>query len=183
MPYCAHCGTPAAEISYAPCTKCGRATNGALRPAGGDQASKAILIVIGVAIGGLIIIFMIGVLAAIAIPNFITAKERATQKRTMADMRAVGMELERYHSSHGVYPLTVGDLDVPRVDGWKRVLKYECTSADTTCDGYILASAGKDGRFEFDSLRDYNETSTENFNCDIVYANGSFVQYPEGAQK
>ena len=35
----------------------------------------------------LIVVAIIGILAAIAIPNLLTAMQRSKQKRTMADMR------------------------------------------------------------------------------------------------
>jgi len=37
----------------------------------------------------LIVVAIIGILAAIAIPNLLTAMQRARQKRSMADMRTI----------------------------------------------------------------------------------------------
>ncbi len=37
----------------------------------------------------LIVVAIIGILAAIAIPNLLTAMQRSKQKRTMADMRTI----------------------------------------------------------------------------------------------
>jgi type II secretory pathway pseudopilin PulG len=186
MPYCANCGTQVAAISYAPCPNCGRATNGAVRPAGsagGDQSTKAILIILGVAIGGLMLVAVIGIVAAIAVPNFLTAKQRAAQKRTMADIRSIASEVEAHRAAQGAYPQTLTDLKTPTVDGWRHPLKYECLSQEAACDGYAIASPGKDGVFEHDDLTEYSEEQTEDFDCDIVLANGVFVQYPQGAQR
>ena len=49
----------------------------------------------------LIVVAIIGIIAAIAIPNLLNAIQRGKQKRTMADMRAVGdRKSTRLNSSH-----------------------------------------------------------------------------------
>ena len=40
-----------------------------------------------------------------------------------------------------------------------------------------------DGRFEQFNPRLYTPKATTNFDCDIVYSNGTFIQYPEGVQQ
>ena len=47
----------------------------------------------------LIVVAIIGILAAIAIPNLLTAMQRSKQKRTMADMRSVATAWEARASS------------------------------------------------------------------------------------
>ena len=42
----------------------------------------------------LIVVAIIGILAAIAIPNLLTAMQRSRQKRTMADMRTIATAWE-----------------------------------------------------------------------------------------
>ncbi|HEX9163033.1 MAG TPA: prepilin-type N-terminal cleavage/methylation domain-containing protein, partial [Thermoanaerobaculia bacterium] len=42
----------------------------------------------------LIVVAIIGILAAIAIPNLLTAMQRAKQKRSMADMRTIATAWE-----------------------------------------------------------------------------------------
>ena len=42
----------------------------------------------------LIVVAIIGILAAIAIPNLLTAMQRAKQKRTMADIRTIATAWE-----------------------------------------------------------------------------------------
>lgn len=120
-----------------------------------------------------------GILAAIAIPNFITAMERSKQKRTMADMRMLAREIEIEHQERGKYPETFS----PKTnDGWGRPYVYHCFDRrGEACVGYGLASAGKDGKFEKESPGDYTPAETDRFDCDIVYANGQFVQLPRGA--
>ena len=52
----------------------------------------------------LIVVAIIGILAAIAVPNFLNAQVRAKVSRTMSDMRALVNALEMYHMDAGNYP-------------------------------------------------------------------------------
>src|SRR5215472_6010715 len=53
----------------------------------------------------LIAMAIIGILAAIAIPNLLTAVQRGKQKRTMSDMRALATAIEAYAVDHSQYPV------------------------------------------------------------------------------
>ena len=181
MAFCAWCGNQVAQVSYVPCTRCGNLTNGAQRAVGG-KTNPAVVILL-VVFGGLFAVAVIGILAAIAIPNFLTAKQRAMQKRTMADMRSIGTDIEAYASEKDKYPQAA---EVPAIapllkaDAWGTPMRYQELEGSA---GYVLGSAGADKTFEHESLTEYAPgTKTQHFDCDILYANGQFVQYPEGAQ-
>jgi general secretion pathway protein G len=148
----------------------------------------------------LIVIAIIGILAAIAIPNLLNAVQRGKQKRTMADMRAVATAIEAYAVDNNIYPqaacaaglMTTGDAIIgltsfgtlaptyiaspPRVDGWSRFYYY---GPDATGNNYLLRSRGKDGLVDAAS----NCGTTTDFNDDILYSDGAFIQWPEGQQK
>ncbi len=51
----------------------------------------------------LIVVAIIGILAAIAVPNFLNAQMRAKVARVVADMKAVAMAEEQYHLDRGQY--------------------------------------------------------------------------------
>lgn len=196
MPFCAYCGTPVNAISSAPCPSCGNPTSGAPRPApppGGSNAAVIVVVVIG---GLLIVVAIVGILAAIAIPNLLTATQRSKQKRTMADLRTVATALEAYATDHNRYPeaTDVSSLNsalvptyirvVPGNDGWAHPMRYSAWSSDgARVNSYAVASGGKDGSFSHESLHEYEGGATTNFNDDIVFSNGHFVQYPQGAQQ
>ena len=149
------------------------------------------MIVVIVLVGGFVLIAVIGILAAIAIPNILTAQERARQKRTMTDIRMVTTAIEAYATDKNQYPnaTSIEALEaalaptylrsLPRNDAWMHPFRYEAWSRANELDSYALASAGKDGRFEKESLKDYEAGATAQFDCDIVYMNGNFVQYPD----
>jgi type II secretory pathway pseudopilin PulG len=159
------------------------------------------IVVVLVIVGGLVLVAFIGILAAIAIPNLLTAKQRASQRRTMADIRSLAVAVEAYASDNNQYPkadAAAGLTEtlvpkyiktVPAVDGWGHELRYTCLKDATSpqgekCTGYAIGSAGRDGRFEHDSLLESlaEPKATTNFDCDIVYSDGKFVEYPEGVQ-
>lgn len=52
----------------------------------------------------LIVVAIIGILAAIAVPNFLNAQIRAKVSRAVSDMRTISMALEAYKIDHNVVP-------------------------------------------------------------------------------
>ena len=133
----------------------------------------------------LVTLVIIGVLAAIIIPTVMNALDKSRQKRTMADLRLLGGGIETYSIDHGSYP--VGDLsaldvlepgymdDLVRVDAWNHDLIYEGVSAE-----YTIGSPGKDGGTSLGLTG--GGGPTKNFNDDIIFRLGSFLQWPEGTQ-
>jgi len=149
-----------------------------------------VLIIVGI----FVVIGFIGILAAIAIPNLLTAMQRSRQKRTMADLRSLATAVEAYKVDHNALPAgqDVAALQpqltptyiksIPVKDGWDHPLRYDCMPAGQ-CQSYAIGSGGKDGVFEHDDLSHYKGSgAATNFDCDIVYSDGEFVRYPEGVQ-
>jgi len=149
----------------------------------------------------LIVVAIIGILAAIAIPNLLTAMQRSKQKRTMADMRSIATawearatDVNQYTAAGGNVggvtfvdagadinsgsPSVVANLQptyikrCPATDAWGQVFRVGSSATQ-----YTIESWGKNKA---------NDTETSNvttkFNCDIVFADGTFVVYPEGVQ-
>ena len=197
--YCAWCGAPVATVSYAPCARCGRPTNGAqTAPPPSSGGTSIVVVIIALLVGGFFVIAIIGIFSAIAIPNLLTAMQRSKQKRTMADMRSLATAVEAYGTDNNGYPqatsidalrpmITPKYIEtVPTIDGWGHPLMYFCYEMkEGRCTGYVIGSAAKDGMFEHSEPREYVESpagATTNFNADLIYANGQFIQYPEGNQ-
>jgi type II secretory pathway pseudopilin PulG len=132
------------------------------------------------ALGCLGLFFVLGIVAAIVIPNFLSAKVRAQQFGTMQDMRAIGIQLETWAESHqGRFPENLAELGTTiGKDEWGRELAYSTDGSQ-----YWLVSTGKDGVAEVSSPAEYRGGGTTNFDCDIVYSNGGFLQHPQGAQQ
>ncbi len=191
MAYCAYCGSWAERVSQAPCPSCGKPSNGApVRPVASTATNPAVIVVVVIFVA-LFAVAILGIVAAIAIPNFITAKQRAQQKRTLAEMRVLGTSVELYANENKTYPRAESMDELasqivpkyirtpPRVDAWGNELRYRCT--DEQCSGYAISSAGADRVFEHVHAGEYQEMQTTNFDCDIVFVNGSFLQSPEGS--
>ena len=196
MAFCAWCGNHVPQVSYAACPRCGNPANGAQRVGGGVGSrggTNTAAIVIGIVAGGFFLIAIIGILAAIAIPNLLTATQRSKQKRTIADIRSVATAAEAYATDRNEYPKasSVAELApalvptyirvLPTDDGWGTPLKYECWSdGSEVCSNYAVGSAGADRTWEHESLREYAQGPNSNVNADLVYRNGTLISYPEG---
>jgi general secretion pathway protein G len=115
----------------------------------------------------LIVVAIIGIIAAIAIPNLLSAIQRGKQKRTMGDIKTVGTALESFDTDASSYPnsafVALSATTYPYgascstclnpdfmaspifKDGWysnlnsAAVLQYKATATD----GYLLCSLGK----------------------------------------
>ncbi len=59
----------------------------------------------------LIVVAIIGILAAIAVPNFLNAQVRAKVARVEADQRSISVALESYRLDRNAYPLGMSQLD------------------------------------------------------------------------
>jgi prepilin-type N-terminal cleavage/methylation domain-containing protein len=150
----------------------------------------------------LIAVGIIGILAAIAIWNYFTAIQRGKQRRTMADIRSIAVAWETraidaksYNGAGFTFPgvmLTSVDVNtmlvptyikfIPTKDGWGNDLEFavdQSVGSSTPAKEYSIRSGGRDGKF---SGSIYGAATTTNFDCDIVYSNGTFVVYPEGTQ-
>ena len=143
----------------------------------------------------LIVVAIIGIIAAIAIPNLLNAIDRGKQKRTMADLRSVGTSVEEYAIDNSFYPNLPGEANiagsvlessvepiyirnVPTNDGWGFGMRYV---SDTTI--YTVGSLAKDGSAGGSlTLNPATGGPTGDFDCDIIFSSGSFVQWPEGTQ-
>jgi type II secretion system protein G len=150
----------------------------------------------------LIVVAIIGIIVAIAIPNLLNAIQRAKQKRTMADMRSIGTAAEAYAVDTNRYPAAAGWAypsgcsypsttftsaiagvlaptyirTIPLKDGWNSWFVY--SSFNNSLD-YVIASNGKNGTSDGSAV----VGPTTDFNADIVFADGQFIQFPEGMQK
>ena len=137
----------------------------------------------------LIVVAIIGIIAAIAIPNLLNAIQRGKQKRTMADMRAIATAAEAYAVDNNQYPpggssvTTITSFlepkfirKVPTRDGWS--FEFQWISAASNAQAYTIFSYGKNGAAET-----ITPGPTTDFNNDIVFSGGTFIEYPEGSQQ
>ncbi len=146
----------------------------------------------------LIVVAIIGILAAIAIPNLLTAMQRSRQKRTMADMRTIATawearatDVNQYSAAGITFPAATTSItglssilsptyvkQLPVYDGWSTAFLQGSTTSS-----YAVKSVGADKTDNTASLTSAAAAiTTNNFDCDIIYSDGTFVQYPDGVQ-
>ena len=150
----------------------------------------------------LVVVGIIGIIAAIAISNYYNALQRSRQKRTMADMRSVALswearavDVKQYNASGVTIPsvaVTFAEINLmlsptyirnlPSADAWGNRFDFRLDQAigsPVPAADYAIRSGGRDGRYQ----SAYVTGPTTDFDCDIVYSGGTFVVWPEGAQQ
>jgi general secretion pathway protein G len=148
------------------------------------------------------VLAIIGILAAIAIPNLLTAISKAKQKRTLLDIKTIAVawearatDMNRYNAAGGVdgvsIPLGISTLaagleptyskSIPKRDGWGKA--FTCYvdqdwGSSSPASRYVIISGGADGKIS----SNVTPGAFSAFDCDIIYSNGTFISYPEGTQ-
>jgi general secretion pathway protein G len=135
----------------------------------------------------LIVVAVIGLVSAIAIPNLITAIQRARQTRSMADLKTIARAVSLYEQDSTGFPVETSLVsaenlrsslqgymgDFKATDGWGRPFMYISNGRDYTLISYALDGVA--------SLP-YTTGPIHRLEEDIVMSNGVFVQWPEGVQ-
>lgn len=151
------------------------------------------------AVSPALVVVAVGVMSLVVASTF---HRGSGQKRTMADMRTIATawearatDINRYNAAAITFPtggVTNDNLTtflcptyvkvLPMKDGWGNGWQFGADrpwGAKEDAQVYVIISYGKDGK----SQRQWNGGPTTNFDCDIIYSNGAFLQYPEGVQQ
>jgi type II secretory pathway pseudopilin PulG len=134
MATCAKCGGTFDEATGA-CPAC---LSGAVAAPAAAQPSKGsgtkVIIIVVLAVLGVLLLFCVGIIAAIAIPNFISAKGRAQQKRAESDVRSLATAVQSFQIDTNTYPDSHGQV-VP------------VSEMAALCDEVTEAQSGKPSEF------------------------------------
>jgi len=126
----------------------------------------------------MLVVIIIGVLAAMVVPRFAGRTEQAKMARAKADIGAIGMALDLYELDLGSYPSSLAELvakDPPSglgeeqrhnwngpylkkglpKDPWGR--DYQYTKESQHQQDYDLYSLGKDGQLGNDDVTNWQE--------------------------
>lgn len=127
---------------------------------------------------GVILVAIVVLICAIAVPNLRSALQRDRQKRSVTAMRSLGAALESYRASTGGYPASEGggaaalaslaprEMSAPPLqDGWHRPFSYIAVAqaGATLPTTYTLISYGKDGIYQ-----GFQNEITRYFDCDLI---------------
>ena len=155
----------------------------------------------------LVVVAILGLLAAISIPLTINSINRSKQAQSMANIRAIAVawemrnaDVKAYNAAGATYRLptitvTATNLAtilsptyiraIPTRDGWNTPLDFlsdaQIGSRTAQAKTYAIRSRGRD-KVLAGTGRTYTIGATTNFDCDIVYSQGAFQVYPEGKQ-
>jgi type IV pilus assembly protein PilA len=92
----------------------------------------------------LVVVIIIGILAAIAIPVFLSQRERAWRGSVQSDLRNAAVSEETYFTDGGTYTATIADLTGlgynPTVDV---AVVLSTTATGTLVDGQVYCMAGR----------------------------------------
>lgn len=106
----------------------------------------------------MVVVVILGILAAIAVPQFMGKTDEAKISATMTTMQGVQSTINLYYVENGKYPKAVvgatdpenidqvlqkANIAWPVKDGWDRNLSY---GTDSNQSAYELQSYGKDGK-------------------------------------
>ncbi len=138
----------------------------------------------------LIVVAIIGIVAAIAIPNLLTAIQKSKQKSTMGDMKSIGTAVESYMTDHYIAPASLDNAGFgnyrafhikkfPNTDSWGGTWYYIRDAGFQ--DIYSIGSGGRDNSVvaTWSLTGEYIVNSLPDFNNDIIYSNGAFVYGPK----
>jgi general secretion pathway protein G len=145
----------------------------------------------------LIVIAIIGIVAAIAIPNLMTALQKGKQKATMGDMMSVGTAIESYITDNYIAPGAGGitavnglkaflipfhTKNIPTKDNWGSDFQYQSGALGSSREDYY--SVISYGRRSLPGVIDTNSSpypvsSMDHFDNDICYSNGNFTYGPK----
>jgi type II secretion system protein G len=144
----------------------------------------------------LIVIAIIGIIAAIAIPNLMLALQRGRQKATMSEIKAAGTAIMSYMVDYSFAPQTASFLGIDSAvanftpyymqklvsqDGWGNYWEYARGAVATPeRDLFTLGSSSRDAIFSgFAQVGMYICYTLNDYNYDILYHNGIFVYGPK----
>lgn len=144
----------------------------------------------------LIVIAIIGIVAAIAIPNLLTALQKGKQKATMGDMKSIGNAIESYITDYYMAPGAGGVAQInglsgyltpfytkllPNKDGWGGDFQYESGALGPTQDLYSIRSYGRGSQPDAYSIamNGYIVNTMAGFETDIIFSNGNFTYAPK----
>jgi type II secretory pathway pseudopilin PulG len=181
------------------CPGCGTQFPIVLARKGGMSGKTAAILVVAICIP--LLIFCVGIISAITIPNLLDATARARQKRAAAELKSLATAIQSYETDFNHVPLPDGggegewreveasqlsDLLVPAYtkaipskDPWGAPYFYGFQS-----DGevFYLLCTGSDRTRQIEEFPEETRR-THCYESDLFWVGSRFEQWPEGRQR
>ncbi len=128
----------------------------------------------------LIVVAIIGIIAAIAVPQLMNAMDRGRQRRSMADMRNIATANGTYRVDTSAYATTLAGLTptymqvTPVADGWGTNWGYVFNAGNDT---YTITSLGSDAT---SGPPPPSPWINDPYTPDIDLTDGQFINAPTG---
>lgn len=135
------------------------------------------------------------IVAAIAIPNYLTAMQKRKVKATMADMKTLSIAIDAYIVDHKAAPVgkTLAEIkdklqpkyikEIAMKDAWGNDFQYTHGEAAKKAE-YAIGSGGRDVVFNgWEQTECYTVSDIHDFDKDIIIANGKFIYCPMMKEK
>ena len=99
----------------------------------------------------LVVVLIIGILAAVAIPTFLSQKNKATDSNAQSNLKNAQTIVESYANGNGgTYPVGSGlvgnalsnDSDATPLDSGNQAVNYYQGTANSQSDSYVLCAVG-----------------------------------------
>ena len=153
----------------------------------------------------MIVVAIVGLIAALLIPNLIGALQKAKQKRTMADMKHTGTAWFSWLTDQ-VGAAAAGQINVqldwseftdrpfeelrdeivpryapelPATDAWGQRYEYGATTTMESAMPIGIRSRAADGQYDSETYTAGSFVATD-YVQDIVWAGGFFIRWPSG---
>lgn len=154
----------------------------------------------------LIVVAIIGILAALLVPNAMTALQKAKVRGTQKDISAIATAIAGYITDKTVPPQASGQIDnivnaalsplylkvLPNLDQWGQPFMIytgeNCTEygiTDPGADDFLVISYGRDKTLESWTYNPatpdiglYSINATSDFDKDLINFNGAFIRGP-----
>lgn len=101
--------------------------------------------------GAFVIVFIIAILAAIAIPQFAAFKTRAEKAVMQGTLRQMNTAAQQYYMETGKWPCSVSELKLPEVAATAAAKKWEL---EVNCEHRVagIMYTGKDGKRQYEAI-------------------------------
>ncbi len=116
----------------------------------------------------MIVISIVGVLAAVAVPRFTNVLSMANTARVQSDLQVLNSAIVLYQAENGTYPTEIGNLAnyVENIDSVKPP-KGTCqlrdgTTVTVTAAAYALTADGKQATCQGKTIGDFGRKDTAN---------------------
>ncbi len=121
----------------------------------------------------LVVVLIIGILSAVALPQYQTAIERSRATEALTQLNAIGTSMQRYHSQHNNWPGTFSKLDVDIPCRDSGCSKHGGKFFEISLNGGVITAARTTGEYTITAtISESNDAYTISRTCSGTSGDG-----------